>query len=1198
MQNMRLENLLEKIKFKDKKRILQLRTELKKYNLFDFLNQISSLMLVPENQSKFQIFQVIISTSLSLNENEFNENNHISRPKLDYFIEEFSKLNIKHMIDPPEFPFILPVIYYDNYYIFMGNNTVSPLCLNNLLKIFSQHSHELSTEDFKKTNSIILGLLKLSDNIYKSLNIKIESLKSYNKDIKIKTLTADVLNDYKKLLIFTKEEMDKMFGNYYEELVIKFGNIQESEIYNIDNQKFYKKPFVSYKGSYVLLDITSFLLIIMDSILEIFILNKKNNLINAYNMKNLSEIKKCYQRMGFKQLDPRQFNINLKYTNTIHESLYLCGNDIVFYNLVLFDNGERYNDNTEYQYKIEENYINKRIDEIRKFLKEKNVKEDKIISIITPTILGKCIFFSNFSETDKNLLILAPYELKAISINESEEEMFLYKYIVGRNKLKYYRKNLFSELNFIALFSTQEYSFYFSDDVDTKDTLLAFIGEYSSDYILKSYLKDNYHITSFSENLLIEVMQKEENIYFAPSLIYQRQLNSLVEFENSNIWILSEENLNDTSFEETNSIIDLISYWLVQFSKEFHKLNGIFKIYIHFGKLSLKLFYDKSIKINDISICLLDKRIDITFEKKSFEYFKSDSIENEKNFISNIIKFIFESFQIDFYEGLIDSMFENHYKRKLNVVNPDLACLMYPFYNKCQLKVSKAITNLIMDDVGLFLKNKLNIYGKIDDIKVLDDIVSFIYKNMFNKIVKYNKLELISFLYLEFEKNLSELLMRNYNFANDLACYPNKRKEIEEKLINLNRTSVALKFVIEIVGATIFDGKEKVSIFDIEYILTEASQIVEYAFTRDVYINNMAENTLTLLKSNRLGYDKSFMLQVNKLFKNSTMGRMIDIIKDKKSFIHQFCTTQEEIGGFEEAFNEEFGFSLKDFNEVVKSILELAELKNNKLEIVYTIDREEIKSFIGNRVEKTEIEKIILYLSQTEREEYLKPPFPYRSVDVYPWRNNRELSLNRKPLIAYKNFIIYGYRTLVNSMFFLTELITNGTLQSKSMKMKKYISLINNKKGTEFNELAYNYLSTFKNCIVSKKVNKINGKKLLDENNNALGDIDILFISKKNKTIYVCEVKNFGLSKNMYELYNEYRSVFDPNNNKNFYKKHMKRLEWCKNNINSIKEHYELQESKWKVDYCFIVNEPLISNKAMKVHIKAYTLEEVDKYLK
>lgn len=503
-----------------------------------------------------------------------------------------------------------------------------------------------------------------------------------------------------------------------------------------------------------------------------------------------------------------------------------------------------------------------------------------------------------------------------------------------------------------------------------------------------------------------------------------------------------------------------------------------------------------------------------------------------------------------------------------------------------------------MDDVGLFLKNKLKIYGKIDDIKVLDDIVSFIYKNMFNKIVKYNKLELISFLYLEFEKNLSELLMRNYNFANDLACYPNKRKEIEEKLINLNRTSVALKFVIEIVGATTFDGKEKVSVFDIEYILTEASQIVEYAFTRDVYINNMAENTLTLLKSNRLGYDKNFMLQVNKLFKNSTMGRMIDLIKDKKNFIYQFCTNQEEIGGFEEAFNEEFGFSLKDFNEVVRSILELAVLKNNKLEIIYTIDKEEIKSFIGNRVEKTEIEKIILYLSQTEREEYLKPPFPYRSVDVYPWRNNRELSLNRKPLIAYKNFIIYGYRTLVNSMFFLTELITNGTLQAKSMKMKKYISLINNKKGNEFNELAYNYLSTFKNCIVSKKVNKINGKKILDENNNALGDIDILFISKKYKTIYVCEVKNFGLSKNMYELYNEYRSVFDPNNNKNFYKKHMKRVEWCKKNINNIKQHYELQEGKWKVDYCFIVNEPLISNKAMKVQIKAYTLEEVDKYLK
>ena len=65
-------------------------------------------------------------------------------------------------------------------------------------------------------------------------------------------------------------------------------------------------------------------------------------------------------------------------------------------------------------------------------------------------------------------------------------------------------------------------------------------------------------------------------------------------------------------------------------------------------------------------------------------------------------------------------------------------------------------------------------------------------------------------------------------------------------------------------------------------------------------------------------------------------------------------------------------------------------------------------------------------------------------------------------------------------------------------------------------------MCTFPNSIVDKKVSKINGIKINDSDKNTLGDIDVLFISKKFKRIIVCEVKNFELSRNMYEMYNEY----------------------------------------------------------------------------
>ena len=192
----------------------------------------------------------------------------------------------------------------------------------------------------------------------------------------------------------------------------------------------------------------------------------------------------------------------------------------------------------------------------------------------------------------------------------------------------------------------------------------------------------------------------------------------------------------------------------------------------------------------------------------------------------------------------------------------------------------------------------------------------------------------------------------------------------------------------------------------------------------------------------------------------------------------------------------------------------------------------------------------------------------------------------------------HGYRSLLNAIYFLFEIINNATFNARSKKMKTYLGIINKQSGEDFNEKVYNYLCTFPNSVVDKKVSKINGIKINDSDKNTLGDIDVLFISIKFKRIIVCEVKNFELSRNMYEMYNEYHDLFDPDNKKSFYNKHMKRVEWCKDHIVDIIQHYGLEKKKWRIDYCFIVNEPLISDKAMKVNVNAYVLEDIDKFIK
>lgn len=123
--------------------------------------------------------------------------------------------------------------------------------------------------------------------------------------------------------------------------------------------------------------------------------------------------------------------------------------------------------------------------------------------------------------------------------------MFLYRYIKVRNKLEHYYKNLFSELNIIALYSGHDNSFYLNDELDTKETLMLLIGEYSSDYILKSYIKESFHLALYKNNFsLIEVMRYDDNIFFAPGLFFNKQLNNLIECNNFYVWIFSDENIS------------------------------------------------------------------------------------------------------------------------------------------------------------------------------------------------------------------------------------------------------------------------------------------------------------------------------------------------------------------------------------------------------------------------------------------------------------------------------------------------------------------------------------------------------------------------------------------------------------------------------------------------------------------------------
>ena len=300
---------------------------------------------------------------------------------------------------------------------------------------------------------------------------------------------------------------------------------------------------------------------------------------------------------------------------------------------------------------------------------------------------------------------------------------------------------------------------------------------------------------------------------------------------------------------------------------------------------------------------------------------------------------------------------------------------------------------------------------------------------------------------------------------------------------------------------------------------------------------------------------------------------------------------------FEEAFIDEFNYTFQEFQEVILFLLENAEKGDQYLDGIIEIDINECINHLKDKVREEVILKILYRLSLQEREDYLKPPEPYIAEDVYPWRFNRELSLSRKPLIIYSGEVIYGYRILSNSIKFLFDLIGSAKFRAKSSKMKAYISKIEKDKGRRFNDIVYNVISENKDIIVDKNVKKINKKKIMSSDNNELGDIDVLCISPEKGIINLIETKDLSLSKNFYEMHNEYKKMFDFNDEKSFYNKHMKRVNWVAEHIEDIKAQYNLPNKRWKITYLFVVDDNLISKDVFKVKVNITTLKNLTRDL-
>ena len=142
-------------------------------------------------------------------------------------------------------------------------------------------------------------------------------------------------------------------------------------------------------------------------------------------------------------------------------------------------------------------------------------------------------------------------------------------------------------------------------------------------------------------------------------------------------------------------------------------------------------------------------------------------------------------------------------------------------------------------------------YGIIPDsdrTKIANDVVGMLFGMLQNEIQQLSPNNLVEIIYFDLEETLYRVMIVEKRYACDLACYPEKEEQYMKDYNDLNRTSLALKFMMEYVAAKPPKGKKVLGIGKYEYILAICSLIIDWAYKNDLFYYNIFTTPIEILK--------------------------------------------------------------------------------------------------------------------------------------------------------------------------------------------------------------------------------------------------------------------------------------------------------------------------------------------------------------
>ena len=1184
-------------------------SELKSYDIYNFLGRVSSLNLIPQNQNKCLIFDTIIDYILHQDLSSFIGTNIMGRAKFEKIINECMKLSTSYDINPIEEPFIYRVHFYGNKWIFSGITQCIGYNLQMFLDIIFANKNnfdKLFVFECRNMSTLILEILNTTAEI---LGYNMSSLKHHEDSNIVFPMSTEKSDKLIQAITIDNNLIYELLRSDAESVFSEFKSNDNDTVSYENNYEFYYRPFLKINTKYsIILNPT-----MLAPFLVNFFLNKANNynccdeLIKLYNDICFKNCLINLSKLGHHKIKETEYGINLINRSDYKESILSVSNDGILFLRFFCDEGKDYNsENIFSETKIDTSEIEERLYYITDNITIAPNK-NRIYQITVLNTFGRALFVGLYNQPYSKNVTLTPFELYCISVNESNHSFFLPRYIDSKSKLLPSLLPFPMDINYIAIYSDNNYSFYVDDEVDVRETNLYVGFGDAVDYLNKALTNLDEQLVLFTNSDYLKevvLIDPKRNIYCSTS---HKQLEILIKFKNINIWITSEEPSSIEKLNVVNTILDVTSYWLSEvkdiIEKNVFNCNTIEIRNILNGNIADYYAVQDNDTSNDSGIIVKHENnvISLHWYPKDYMKFSENTNLYEKEILFAILNELFTYSTSNIVSTQLDFAFINPLKKKVYTLNYIDTPYLKPTDSKLRL-IPVECEDSILYELGDYFTDVKQIpkgtsIPSAEKNKICNDAVNYLFKKLCEMLKNYNAEQLIYELCNDLETAIFSMMIERGRYSHQLNCYPEKSNDLQNQFNQINKASLSQKFLLEYVSAQPPEGNINPNEMDYEEMLAVCSAIIDWANISDYYKYKIIDSDMSILNSGRIGIDKTEIEKLASVNEAASIKRINDRSNPYIDTYHADILALQPPQELNNAYLDEFGFTLTDFISLVSAMLKIGdEIESNVKAITYEELLDKINKYV--RIDEKIVWTVIDSLSLSRRKDYLTPPFGFSKNDIWPWKFNRRLSVTRRPIINYDNKLIWGNRQLYHCMLFTLDLINDAKLPvfNEKGKLKSLLGKIANSGGNHFNDAVADKLKNISGLIVDSKVKKINGVKITDDNNQDIGDIDVLIINPKKKKIIVAEVKDFSFTKSPYEMHQEYLRVFCDQKDKLCYiSKHKRRVTWMKNHIEDIIKHYNLDHGNWKIDDILILNEQIISNEYFHINQKTILFADISK---